>query len=93
MQPGKFLTAKWQHLAMINYEIDPNTLHPFVPSGTELDSWNNKCFVSMVGFMFLNTRLLNIPIPFHTNFEEVNLRLYVRRRAADGWRRGVVFIK
>jgi len=68
-------------------------LAPFVPAGTELDSWNGKTFASMVGFMFLKTRVKGIPIPLHQNFEEVNLRFYVRRKADDGWRRGVVFIK
>jgi uncharacterized protein YqjF (DUF2071 family) len=89
----KFLTAEWRCLAMLNYEIDPAVLRPFVPSGTELDSWNGKTFVSVVGFLFQNTRVCGIPIPFHINFEEVNLRFYVRRKADDGWRRGVVFIK
>ena len=32
-------------------------------------------------------------VPFHRNFEEVNLRFYVRRKANEDWRRGVVFIK
>jgi uncharacterized protein YqjF (DUF2071 family) len=32
-------------------------------------------------------------VPFHRNFEEVNLRFYVRRKADDGWRRGVAFVK
>jgi len=41
----------------------------------------------------LNTRVRGIPIPFHRDFEELNLRFYVRRRAEDGWRRGVVFIQ
>jgi uncharacterized protein YqjF (DUF2071 family) len=88
-----FLTAEWRQLVMLNYEIEPSLLTPFVPRGTELDLWNGKTFVSMVGFLFLNTRVLGVPIPFHRNFEEVNLRFYVRRRADDGWRRGVVFIK
>jgi hypothetical protein len=92
-QPSVFLTANWQYLAMLNYEIDPAALVPFVPVGTELDSWNGKTFVSVVGFLFLNTRVRGIPIPFHQNFEELNLRFYVRRKAEDGWRRGVVFIK
>ena len=36
--PGApFLTAQWHHLAMLNYEIDPKVLLPFVPAGTELD--------------------------------------------------------
>ena len=93
MQTGKFLTAEWRYLAMLNYEIDPDVLLPYVPPGTELDCWNNKTYVSMVGFLFLNTRVLGVPIPFHVNFEEVNLRFYVRRRSEEGYRRGVVFIK
>ncbi|HVU28070.1 MAG TPA: DUF2071 domain-containing protein [Verrucomicrobiae bacterium] len=91
--PPVFLTAEWRHLAMLNYEIDPKILAPFVPDGTELDFWNGKTFVSVVGFLFQKTRVCGIPIPFHRNFEEVNLRFYVRRKAEDGWRRAVVFIK
>lgn len=88
-----FLTAEWRYLAMLNYEIDPAALAPRVPRGTELDTWQGKTLVSVVGFLFLKTRVLGLPIPFHTHFEEVNLRFYVRRRTAEGWRRGVVFIK
>ncbi len=91
--PGQFLTAEWCHLAMLNYEIEPALVRPHVPRGTELDAWNGKALVSMVGFLFLDTRVLGLPIPFHRNFEEVNLRFYVRRRGPEGWRRGVVFLK
>ena len=89
----KFLTAKWHNLIMLNYEIDPDILQPLVPQGTELDTWNGRTYVSFVAFQFLNTRVLGLPIPFHINFEEVNLRFYVRRQGPEGWRRGVVFIK
>jgi uncharacterized protein len=88
-----FLTAEWQHLAMLNYEIEPSVLRSLVPSHTELDTWNGKTFVSLVGFRFLKTRVLGLPIPFHQNFEEVNLRFYVRHKSGAEWRRGVVFIK
>jgi len=88
-----FLTANWRNLAMLNYEIEAAMLAPFVPRGTELDAFDGKTFVSIVAFLFLDTRVGGIPIPFHRNFEEVNLRFYVRREADDGWRRGVVFIK
>jgi uncharacterized protein YqjF (DUF2071 family) len=87
------MTAEWRHLAMLNYTMDPKILAPFVPSGTELDFWNGKTFVSVVGFLFKKTRLCGIPIPFHCNFEEVNLRFYVRRKAGNDWQRAVVFIK
>ena len=88
-----FLTAEWRYLAMLNYELDPEILLPLVPRGTEIDSWQGKTFASMVGFLFEHTRLMGLPIPFHQNFEEINLRFYVRRKAEDGWRRGVVFVK
>ena len=89
----RFLSAAWRNLVMLNYEIDPTVLRPLIPKGTELDPWNGRYFVSVVGFLFLQTRVLGVPIPFHRNFEEVNLRFYVRRQARDGWRRGVVFVK
>ncbi|WP_109301396.1 YqjF family protein [Aquimarina sp. AU474] len=88
-----FLNAEWRKLAIANYVIDPDVLSKYVPSGTELDLWQNKCFVSLVGFMFIDTKLLGIKIPFHTNFEEVNLRFYVKRFENNIWKRGVVFIK
>src|SRR5438132_5622025 len=88
-----FLTANWRYLAMLNYVVDPHILTPFVPPGTEIDYENGETFVSIVGFLFLDTRLLGLPIPLHRDFEEVNLRFYVRRKSADTWRRGVVFIR
>jgi uncharacterized protein YqjF (DUF2071 family) len=88
-----FLTAEWRKLAIANYVIDASVLDKYVPYGTELDLWEGKCFVSLVGFMFVNTKLLGVKIPFHTNFEEVNLRFYVKRLENDTWKRGVVFVK
>lgn len=78
---------------MANYEIDAGLLAPFVPAGTELDFFDGKTFVSVVGFSFLHTRVRGVPIPFHRDFPEVNLRFYVRHKTAGGWRRGVVFLK
>jgi uncharacterized protein YqjF (DUF2071 family) len=91
MQP--FLTANWRYLAMLNYTVDPHLLASLVPAGTEIDSENGETFLSVVGFLFLDTRLLGLPIPLHRDFEEVNLRFYVRRKSAETWRRGVVFIR
>jgi uncharacterized protein len=88
-----FLTAQWRHLVMLNFEIDPRQLAKYVPCGTEIDFWNGHTYVSLVGFRFLGTKVLGQPIPFHRHFTEVNLRFYVRRKAVDEWRRGVVFIK
>lgn len=88
-----FLTTEWRHLAMLNYEVEPTVLEPYVPAGTELDTWNGKHYVSVVGLLFLNTRLYGMSIPFHRDFEEINLRFYVRYEAAGETRRGVVFVR
>ena len=78
---------------MANYEVDPRILGSLVPPGTELDLNDGKCFVSLVGFMFLDTRVMGVPVPFHINFEEVNLRFYVTRETKGEIRRGVCFVK
>jgi uncharacterized protein YqjF (DUF2071 family) len=80
-----FLNAEWRKLAIANYVIDPATLANYLPAGTELDLWEGKYYVSLVGFMFKNTKLLGIKIPFHVNFEEVNLRFYVKRFENGMW--------
>lgn len=60
---------------MLNYEVEPSLLNPYVPRGTSLDSFNGRTYISLVGFRFCRTRLLGrFPVPFHANFDEVNLR-------------------
>lgn len=91
--PRRFLTAEWRNLVMLNYEVPADLLLPRVPRGVELDLLHGKCLVSMVGFQFRRTRVLGLPIPFHVNFPEINLRYYVRRVRNGETRRGVVFLK
>jgi len=88
-----FLKANWENIIMANYVIDPKNLLSFLPKGVELDLFNGKCYISLVGFMFKNTKLFNVPIPFFGSFEEINLRFYVKRTDENGnTKRGVVFI-
>lgn len=90
-----FLSAEWRDLVMLNYQVDPDLLSRYVPPGTSLDSFQGKTYISLVGFRFCCTRLLGyLPVPFHTNFDEVNLRFYVHRQNSHGSddRRGVVFV-
>src|SRR5580704_3357685 len=88
-----FLTAEWRKLIMANYVVREEVLHPYLPVGTELDRYHGRYYVSLVGFLFQNTRLKSVPVPFHRTFEEVNLRFYVQHMASAGERRrGVVFI-
>jgi uncharacterized protein YqjF (DUF2071 family) len=88
-----FLSARWHHLVMLNYQVPEQVLLPHVPRGTELDTHQGRCFASMVGFQFLDTRVRGLAVPWHRHFDEVNLRFYVRREADGELRRGVVFLK
>lgn len=88
-----FLTAEWKHLVIINYLIDPVALRNYVPRGAKLDIRNGNCYLSLVGFRFINTKIKGIPIPFHMDFEEINLRFYVYTTKSNNICRGVVFIK
>ncbi|HEY7895077.1 MAG TPA: DUF2071 domain-containing protein [Gemmatimonadaceae bacterium] len=87
------LTAAWLDLVLLNYAVSPDALRPYVPAGTELDTYEGTTYVSVVGFRFARTRVFGVAVPGHVNFEEVNLRFYVGRPASEGWRRGVVFIR
>ncbi|TMI61742.1 MAG: DUF2071 domain-containing protein [Bacteroidetes bacterium] len=90
---GILLSAHWTNLLVANYEVDKHLLEKFLPARTELNDWNGKYFISLVGFQFSKTKLLGIPSPFYRSFPEINLRFYVKRKIKDGWRKGVVFIK
>ena len=92
MLTDTFLSARWENLIMANYEVSPEVLIPYLPNGVELDFYRDKAYVSLVGFMFKQTRIFQIPIPFFGTFEEVNLRFYVKRKEGNSIKRGVVFI-
>lgn len=92
MKQKKFLTAEWRKLIMANYKVDSSVLQSYLPAKTELDHFNNTCYISLVGFMFKNVKIKGIKVPGHINFPEVNLRFYVRYFDNNEWKRGVVFI-
>jgi hypothetical protein len=89
-----FLAAAWRFLCIANFEVGRPRIERLLPRGTEIDLCRGRALVSLVGFRFLDTRVLGVPIPWHRDFDEVNLRFYVRRRMPGGdWRRGVTFVR
>lgn len=89
----KTLTCEWRKLAFINYIVPPEILKNHLPPHTELDFYNGNCYVSLVGFQFKNVKIAGVQVPFHSDFEEINLRFYVKRFDGNQWRHGVVFLK
>lgn len=49
--------------------VDATVLAPYLPVKISLDKWNDTIYVNLVGFMFVNTKILGLKIPFHTNFQ------------------------
>ena len=87
-----FLKASWENIIMANYQVPVSVLKPYLPKGTEIDLFENKAYVSLVGFLFRDTKIFNIPIPLLGTFAEVNLRFYVTRKEGSALKRGVEFI-
>lgn len=89
-----FLTARWRNLIVVNYTVDPAILMPLLPPGTELDYFDGKALMSVIAFRFEENKLFgSVPTFPVVNFEELNLRFYVRRKVGEEIRRGVVFVK
>ncbi len=87
-----FLKAQWQDIIMANYAIPEEVLLAYLPAGVTLDLHEGKAYASLVGFLFKNSRIFGVPIPYFGTFEEVNLRFYVKRTVGNTVQRGVVFI-
>ncbi|TDB62689.1 hypothetical protein EZE20_17255 [Arundinibacter roseus] len=41
----------------------------------------------------MNILLLGVKVPFHVNFQQVDLRFYVKRLERGEWKHGLIFIK
>jgi uncharacterized protein len=93
MPERPFLTARWSDLVLLNFAVPVGAIAQIVPPGTEPDLHAGVAYISIVGFRFENVRILGLPIPGHTAFDEINLRYYVKYAAGDEVRRGVVFIR
>jgi uncharacterized protein len=88
------IAACWEHLLFLNYRCPRGLLEPLVPVGTELETWDGECYVTLVGWYTQHTRVRGIGVPCHQTFEGVNLRFYVRRRDdSEAWRPGAVSIR
>lgn len=88
-----FLTTCWTELLLLNFRVPCEVIASLAPPGTEADLFEDQTYISVVGLQFRDTRVLGCAVPGHVHFPEINLRYYVRRRAAGKIRRGVVFVQ
>lgn len=83
------MTTEWRAVLGVTYPADEALLEPYLPRGCEIDRLEGSARVSVVAFRFCRTRVGGVPIAWHVNFPEINLRFYVR----IGDQRAVVFLR
>ena len=84
----KFMEQHWSDLLLLHWPISPKVLRPTIPDDLELDLFEGQAWASVVGFHLSGLRMRPIRwIPWK-DFDEVNLRTYVK--TSDG-KRGVWF--
>jgi len=75
--PWKFY-QEWNKAIFLHWEANPNLIQPLLPKGIELDTINNKTWVSLVAFDMNNIGIKNLPKPpYISDFYEINIRVYV----------------
>jgi uncharacterized protein YqjF (DUF2071 family) len=78
------MRQRWRQLAFLHWAVDPVALAPLLPPSLELDTWQGRAFVGIVPFTIRGTRPPFLPpIPWLSDFHELNLRTYVHRRGRD----------
>jgi uncharacterized protein YqjF (DUF2071 family) len=76
---------QWQHTIFFHWEVTAYFLEEHIPPEIELDTFNNMAWVSLVAFEVKNMRLRNTPpMPYVSNFYEINLRTYVVKDGKPG---------
>jgi uncharacterized protein YqjF (DUF2071 family) len=92
MEKVNLMSGRWSHLVHFNYEVEKSILEPYLPAGAEIDLFNGKTWLSMVGLLFEDLAVLGVEDSLHKSFEQIDLRFYVRYPGDHGWNHGVVFI-
>ena len=81
---GAVMKQRWADLLFLHWTADARLLRQQLPDGLELDTFEGRAYVGIVPFTVTGARPTWLPpLPFVSNFHEVNLRTYVRRRGGD----------
>ena len=83
-RPWKYY-QEWHDVLMMHYIAERDYLEKLLPEGLVLDTFGGKAWVSLFVFAVkkLRPRFLP-PLPYVSNFNEVNLRTYVTRDGIPG---------
>jgi uncharacterized protein YqjF (DUF2071 family) len=71
----------WHDLLFLHWAIPEEKLRPLVPAELDIDTYDGNAWVGLLPFTITGTRpLMTPPVPFLSDFHEVNVRTYVHHR-------------
>jgi uncharacterized protein YqjF (DUF2071 family) len=72
------LKQRWEQLLFLHWRWDAEAMQATLPPGLTADVWNGAAWLGLVPLFMRNVRPnFSPPIPFASNFLELNLRTYV----------------
>ena len=76
---------EWNNAVFLHWEVDYELLKTLVPKKLEIDLFKGKAWVSIVAFTMEKIRVKNLPqFPPISNFDEINIRTYVKYKERYG---------
>lgn len=75
----------WQKLLFIHWPLPPESLRPHIPPQLEIDTYDGFAWIGITPFTVRDARPVFFPpIPFLSDFDEVNVRTYVHYDGVPG---------
>jgi len=86
MPPGSWqFYQEWNNAIFLHWQVELDELKKFVPPELEIDIFNGNPWVSVVAFTMERIRPKYLPpFPPVSNFDEVNIRTYVKSKDKTG---------
>lgn len=75
----------WNRLLFAHWPIEPDAVRRLIPNGLELDTYEGKAWLGIVPFHMSGARFKYMPpVPFASEFPELNVRTYVTANDKPG---------
>jgi uncharacterized protein YqjF (DUF2071 family) len=76
---------RWTNLLFAHWPVRPEALRPLIPASLEIDTYEEDAWVGVIPFQMSNVRPRWVPpLPWVSEFLELNVRTYVRYHGRPG---------
>lgn len=75
------MAQTWTDLLFAHWEVPPEAVQRTLPAGLTVDTWEGRAYLGVVPFWMRRIRPIGLPpMPWLSNFLELNVRTYVHDR-------------